>query len=157
MTQKTSLSLGFRVGKTRGGGQLFFWRVFFGSYNDLMATSLLKSDARQDLVERFVCTSSFHGRILSCIGTSPPSWAIFPFMGTSSSLSAHLSFHMHIFSSRAHRPFDEHIFPWMDTFPFMKFFRVWVASCPAWARNHLHATGGGKNTEGGNLRACPKP
>ena len=32
-----------------------------------------------------------------------------------------------------------------------------VASYPAWAENHLHATWGVKNTEGGNLWACPKP
>ena len=45
---KNLFELGFRVGRSHGGGQLFFWRVFFGSYNYLIATGLLKSDARQD-------------------------------------------------------------------------------------------------------------
>ena len=31
MAQQTILSLGFRVGKNRGGGHLFFWGAFFGS------------------------------------------------------------------------------------------------------------------------------
>ena len=77
-----------------------------------MATGLLKSNAKQDLV------------------ISRVRWAVFPFMGTSSPLWAQLSFHMHIFSSRAHFPSHEHIVHFMGTFSFMNF-GVMVASCPA--------------------------
>ena len=146
MTHKISLSLGFRVGKTRGGGQLFPGEYFLGATHELVK---VWCQARSG--EPFVCTSSFHGRILSCIGTSPPSWAIFPFMSTSFLSYAHLRFQSTSSPSRAHLSLYGHIFP------FLTFFRVMVASYPAWAENHLHATWGVKNTEGGNLWACPKP
>ena len=56
MAQQTILSLGFRVGKNRGGGHLFFLASIFWVSNYLIANVFLKSFAMQDLVPKLVCT-----------------------------------------------------------------------------------------------------